>query len=69
MFLTYALRNKHFITTGGIVSGMVFGVIGCAIAQIMHTQLNYAFIGIMVSLIAMLIVSAVTRKKGTVTGD
>ena len=69
VFLTYALRNKHFITTGGIVSGMVFGVVGCAIAQIMHTQLNYAFIGIMVSLVAMLVVSALTKKKGTVTAD
>lgn len=69
VFLTYALRKKNFITTAGIVSGMVFGIIGCAVAQIMHTVLNYAFIGMMVSLVAMLIVSAVTRKNGTVVAD
>lgn len=69
VFLTYALRNKHFITTAGVVSGMVFGLIGCAAAQIMQTELNYAFIGILVSLVAMLVVSACTKKNGTVTAD
>lgn len=69
VFLTYALRNKKVITTAGIVSGMIFGLIGCAAAQIMETKLNYAFIGIIVSLIAMLVVSAATKKNGTVTTD
>ena len=69
VFLTYALRNKKFITTAGIVSGMVFGLGGCAVAQIMQTKLNFAFIGILVSAVAMLLVSALTKKSGTVVAD
>ena len=69
VFLTYALRNKKFITTAGIVSGMVFGLGGCAVAQIMQTKLNFAFIGILVSAVAMLLVSALTKKNGTVVAD
>lgn len=69
VFLTYALRKKNFITSAGIVSGMVCGVIGCAAAQILKTTVNYAFIGILVSLVAMLIVSAATKKNGTVVSD
>ena len=38
VFLSYGLRNKHFITTPGIVAGMVFGLVGCAVAQIMKTS-------------------------------
>lgn len=69
VFLTYALRNKNFITTAGIISGMVFGLAGCAVAQIMQTKLNFAFIGILVSAVAMLVVSAATKKSGTVVAD
>ena len=69
VFLSYALRNKHFITTAGIVSGMVFGLIGCAVAQNMNTTLNFAFIGILVSAVAMVIVSAATKAKGTIVAD
>lgn len=69
VFLTYALRNKNFITTAGIISGMVFGLAGCAVAQIMQTKLNFAFIGILVSAAAMLVVSAATKKSGTVVAD
>ena len=69
VFLTYALRNKNFITTAGIISGMVFGLIGCAVAQVMQTQLNFAFIGIVVSAVAMIVVSVATKKNGTVVSD
>lgn len=69
VFLSYGLRNKHFITTPGIVAGMVFGLVGCAVAQIMKTSLNFAFIGILVSAVAMVIVSAATKKKGTIVAD
>ena len=69
VFLSYGLRNKHFITTPGIVAGMVFGLVGCAVAQIMKTSLNFAFIGILVSAVAMVIVSAATKKKGTIVTD
>lgn len=69
VFLSYGLRNKYFITTPGIVAGMVFGLVGCAVAQIMKTSLNFAFIGILVSAVAMVIVSAATKKKGTIVTD
>ena len=42
---------------------------GCAVAQIMKTSLNFAFIGILVSAVAMVIVSAATKKKGTIVAD
>ena len=48
---------------------MVFGLGGCAVAQIMQTKLNFAFIGILVSAVAMLLVSALTKKNGTVVAD
>jgi len=63
VFVSYGFRKKKFITTPGIIAGMVFGLIGCAIAQIMKTAINYAAIGMLVSLIAMLLVSAVTSKS------
>ena len=50
-------------------------VIDCAAAaigvaaQIMKTSLNFAFIGILVSAVAMVIVSAATKKKGTIVAD
>ena len=53
----------------GAVCGMVFGLVGCAVAQIMKTSLNFAFIGILVSAVAMVIVSAATKKKGTIVAD
>ena len=65
----YSAAALAFITTPGSVAGMVFGLIGCAVAQIMKTSLNFAFIGILVSAIAMVIVSAATKKKGTIVAD
>lgn len=44
-------------------------VLQCAVAQIMKTSLNFAFIGILVSAVAMVIVSAATKKKGTIVAD
>ncbi len=69
VYLSYALRKKKIITKAGILAGMIFGLAGCAIAQVMHTKLNYAFIGILVSLVAQLVVSSMTKGSGTIAED
>lgn len=62
IFLCYAFRNKAFITTQGIVAGMIGGIVGCALAMALHTVINYAAVGIGLSFVLMLVVSAVTKK-------
>lgn len=62
IFLCYAFRKKAFITTQGIAAGMIGGIVGCAFAMILKTAINYAAIGIAVSFVLMLIVSAATKK-------
>lgn len=62
IFLCYAFRKKAFITTQGIAAGMIGGIVGCALAMILKTAINYAAIGIAVSFVLMLIVSAATKK-------
>jgi SSS family solute:Na+ symporter len=69
IFLSYAFRKKNFITTPGVIAGMVFGLVGCAVAQIMETSINYAAIGIGISFVAMMVVCALTRSKGAVNLD
>ena len=41
---------------------MIGGIAGCALAMILKTAINYAAIGIAVSFVLMLIVSAATKK-------
>ncbi len=63
VFLSYALRDKNFVTTQGVIAGMVFGIVGCGIANAMNTKINYAAIGIAISFVAMIVVCAMTKKK------
>lgn len=59
----YLLRKKNFVTTAGICASMLAGVIGTGIAMVMKTAINYAAIGMGVSLVALLVVSGLTAKK------
>ena len=63
IYIGYILRKKNFVTTAGIAASMVAGVIGTGIAMILETAVNYAAIGIGVSLVALLIASALTSNK------
>lgn len=63
IYVGYMYRNKKFITTAGLIASMVAGCVGCAVAMIMKTEINYAVTGIVASLIALLVVSAITNKK------
>ena len=63
MYVAYALRNKNFVTSWGIGASMIGGVVGAAIAAILDTAINYAAAGIGLSLICLLVVSALTKKK------
>ena len=63
IFIGYALRKKNVVTSAGIASGMICGAIGTTVGMVMHTAVNYAAIGILFSLVGMLTVCALTRKK------
>ena len=63
IYVGYAYRNKEFITTAGLIASMIAGCVGCAVAMIIETEINYAVTGIAASLVALLVVSAMTNKK------
>ena len=64
IFLSHAFRNKKwFITTPGIIAGMIGGGVGCVVGTILKTAVNYAAIGIAFSFIAMMATCALTHKK------
>ena len=66
IFVSYAFRNKKFITTAGVVAGMVAGLIGCIVGMVLKATISYAAIGVGFSLVAMLVVCALTKGKGAV---
>lgn len=63
IYVGYAYRNKKFITTQGLIASMIGGCVGCAVAMILETAVNYAVVGIVVSFVALMVVSAVTKPK------
>jgi SSS family solute:Na+ symporter len=63
IFVSYALRKKNFITTPGIIAGMLGGIIGCAAGMILKTAVSYAAVGIGVSFVSMMLVCVLTYKK------
>lgn len=63
IFLGYYMKDKKFITTEGAIGSMIFGCIGCAIAQIMKTKVPYVAFGLLASLAGLLIISAMTKGK------
>lgn len=65
IYVGYILRKKNFVTTAGIGASMVGGVVGAAIAAVLKTAVNYAAVGIGLSFICLLVVSALTREKKT----
>lgn len=66
IFISYAFRNKNFITTPGVIAGMLGGIFGCAFGMIVKTTISYAAVGIGVSFVAMMVVCAITRKNNAV---
>ncbi len=67
IFVSYAFRKKNFITTAGVIAGMVAGLLGCILGMVLKTAVSYSAVGIGCSLVAMLVVCALTRNKGAVT--
>lgn len=63
IYIGYLYRNKKFITTAGLIASMVAGCVGCAVAMAMETAINYAAVGIVVSFVALMAVSALTKGK------
>jgi len=66
VFVSYAFRKKNIITTPGIAAGMIGGVVGVAAGMIFKAPISYAAVGMGVSLVAMLVVCALTRNKDVV---
>lgn len=63
IYVGYALRNKNFITAKGIGASMIAGAVGAAIGLILKTTINYAAIGVGLSLITLIIVCMLTKKN------
>ena len=71
IYCGYAFRNKNLLTPASGIAGMVGGVVGCGLAQkfsaslpsFFGISLPYAIYGILASLICLVVVSLVTRKK------
>lgn len=71
IYCGYAFRNKNLLTPASGIAGMVGGVIGCGLAQkfsaslptFFGISLPYAIYGILASLVCLVVVSLVTRKK------
>lgn len=63
IFVSYALRNKNFITNSGIIAGIIFGAIGGVVGMILETTINYAAVGIAFSFVGIIAVSMLTRKN------
>lgn len=62
MYLGYALRKKNMVTTMGLRASMVCGILGCIISTLLKSTLPYVIWGILASVIALFLVSALTRK-------
>lgn len=63
IYVGYAFRNTNFVTKEGIVASMIAGAVGCVIGMILKTAINYAAIGIVLSLVSLLLVSKLTNKE------
>lgn len=63
IYVGYAFRKKNFITEKGLVASIIAGCVGCAVAMILKTEINYAITGIAASFVALIAVSALTNKK------
>ena len=71
IYCGYAFRNKNLLTPASGIAGMVGGVVGCGLAQkfsaslptFFGISLPYAIYGILASLVCLVAVSLVTRKK------
>ena len=63
MYLGYALRKKQMVTTMGLRASMVCGILGCIISTLLGSTLPYVIWGILASIIALFVVSKVTRNS------
>lgn len=57
------LRKTNFLTIPGAFAGLIIGVICCAIAHIINTNIPYSVYGIMGSLIGFIVFNYIYKKK------
>ncbi|SHJ90207.1 solute:Na+ symporter, SSS family [Dethiosulfatibacter aminovorans DSM 17477] len=63
IFVSYAFRNKNFITKNAILAGMIVGIIACMVSMLFNTSIPYVIWGIIPSGISMVVVSKIEQKE------
>ncbi|RRO18738.1 sodium:solute symporter family protein [Saccharopolyspora rhizosphaerae] len=63
IFLGYLLHRRRRLTPTAAITGMVAGILGCAIAQLLDTTVPYAVYGIAVSVVAVLATAVFTPTR------
>lgn len=61
MYVGYAMFKRGLVTPAGLTASMVMGIAGCIIAQVVNTTVPFVVYGIVASLIAIFVVSAITK--------
>ncbi|MCA0984447.1 sodium:solute symporter family protein [Halobacillus yeomjeoni] len=69
IFVGYALRNKSFLTMQGGVASMIFGLLGTGVAHAMNTTIPYVIFGLVLSVVALVVVSFMTSDKNRVSHE
>ncbi|MEB3370415.1 sodium:solute symporter family protein [Saccharopolyspora mangrovi] len=69
IFLGYLLHRRRRLTPAAAITGMVAGIAGCAIAQLVDTTVPYAVYGIAVSAAAVLVTAFVTPARPAVEAE
>lgn len=64
MYLGYALRKKNMLTVMGLRSSMVCGILACIVSMLLGSVVPYVIWGIIASVVALFIVSALTKRRG-----
>lgn len=61
MYLGYALRKKNKVTTMGLRASMICGILGCILSTLLKSTIPYVIWGILASVVALFLVSALTK--------
>lgn len=69
IFLGYLLHRRRRLTPAAAIAGMVAGILGCALAQLVDTTVPYAVYGIAVSAVAVLGTALLTPARPAVENE
>ena len=69
MYLGYALRKKNKVTTMGLRASMICGILGCILSTLLKSTIPYVIWGILASVVALFLVSALTKGSAKVLDE